>query len=431
MNSATSTATEHLQALWHAQQPPATKWLLDMQREAINRFTQTGFPTTRHESWKYTDVSKLALLYPDWLANRATNNPNLARNPLDIQDAIHLVFVDGTFQPTLSSSDLPDSLLVGNLDQLARSHGAVIESRLGQLSSTMDTAFAALNTAFATDCTVLILPAGTELSRPVYIEHFSGSQSNGSHPRVLVELGNQSKATLIEHYTGGTATIVNSVAELRVGNGARLNYYRLQELHPEAWHTGLQYLCLHDNATVNSMTIDSGAATSRSELYARLQGPGATLEAQGLLLGNDTQHIDSRITIEHAAPHTESRAEYRAILSDKSRGVFNGRILVQQPAQKTNAALSNRNLLLNRGAEINTKPELEIYADDVKCAHGSTTGQLDQNALFYLLSRGIDQQAARNMLITAFASELLGNIAVSAIADRTREALASFRLNDA
>jgi Fe-S cluster assembly protein SufD len=248
---------------------------------------------------------------------------------------------------------------------------------------------------------------------------------------VLVELGNQSKATLVEHYSGGTATFVNSVAELRIGSGARLNYYRLQELHPEAWHTGLQYLYLHDNATVHSMTIDSGAATSRSELYARLDGPGATLDAQGLLLGNGTQHIDSRITVEHAAPHTESRTQYRAILSDKSRGVFNGRILVQQLAQKTNAELSNRNLLLNSGAEIDTKPELEIYADDVKCAHGSTTGQLDQNALFYLLSRGIDQQAARNMLITAFASELLANIDISALAERTREALGAFRLTDA
>jgi len=431
MNSATSTATEHLQTLWRAQPPPATKWLLAMQREAIDRFVHVGFPTTRQESWKYTDVSKLALLLPDWLTNQVAYSPALARNPLDIQDAIHLVFVDGIFQPTLSSGDLPGGMLVGNLDQLAQSHGEVIESRLGQLSGTMDTAFAALNTAFATDCTVLILPAGTELTRPVYIEHFSGSESNSSHPRVLVELGSQSKATLIEHYSGGTATLVNSVAELRIGSGARLNYYRLQELHPEAWHTGLQYLCLHDNASVHSMTIDIGAATSRSELYARLEGSGATLEAQGLLLGNGTQHIDSRITVEHAAPHTESHTQYRAILGDKSRGVFNGRILVQQPAQKTNAALANRNLLLNRGAEINTKPELEIYADDVKCAHGSTTGQLDENALFYLLSRGIDQQAARNMLITAFASELLTNIDVPAVAERTREALASFRLNGA
>jgi Fe-S cluster assembly protein SufD len=179
------------------------------------------------------------------------------------------------------------------------------------------------------------------------------------------------------------------------------------------------------------MTIDSGAAMSRSELYARIEGPGAMIEAQGLLLGDGTRHIDSRVTLDHAAPHTGSRARYRAILGDKSSGVFNGRILVQQPAQKTNAELSNRNLLLNRGAEINTKPELEIYADDVKCAHGSTTGQLDQNALFYLLSRGIDQQAARNMLVTAFASELLTDIGIAAIAERTREVLGSFRMIDA
>ena len=430
MNNATSTAAERLQKLWHAQQPPDAKWLLAMQREAIDQFARIGFPTNRHESWKYTDVSKLAQAYPDWLTNRAAESQTLARQPLDIADALHLTFIDGVFQPALSSHDLPASLLVGNLAQLMHTHGAIIEARLGQLSDTTDAPFVALNTAFATDCTALILPADTALNRPVYIEHFAGNQSKSSHPRLLVELGDGSKATLIEHYTGGAATLVNSVAELRVGRGARLNYYKLQELHPEAWHTGLQYLRLHDNATVNSMTIDSGAAMSRSELYARLDGPGATIEAQGLLLGDGARHIDSRITLEHAAPHTNSRARYRAILSDKSRGVFNGRILVQQAAQKTNAALTNRNLLLNRGAEINTKPELEIYADDVKCAHGSTTGQLDQSALFYLLSRGIDQQAARNMLVTAFASELLTNIDIPAVAEHIREALGSFRFSD-
>jgi len=431
MSNATATTTERLRTLWRAQQPPDTKWLLDMQRDAMDQFARIGFPTTRHESWKYTDVGKLANLYPDWLVNRAAHSQAMARKPLDIQDGIHLVFIDGLFQPALSSADLPDSLLVGNLAQLARTHGASIESRLGQLCSTADGAFVALNTAFATDCAVLILPASTELARPVYIEHFAGSQSTSSHPRLLVELGDDSKATLIEHYVGGATTLVNSVAELRVGRGARLNYYKFQELHPEAWHTGLQFLSLQDNATVNSMVIDCGAAMSRSEMYARIEGSGARIDAQGLLLGDGTRHIDSRITLDHAAPHTESLARYRAILSDKSRGVFNGRILVQQLAQKTNAALSNRNLLLNRGAEINTKPELEIYADDVKCAHGSTTGQLDQSALFYLLSRGIDQQAARNMLIAAFASELLTGIGIPAIAERAREALGSLRFNDA
>ena len=431
MNNAISTVTERLQKLWHAQQPPDAKWLLELQRDAIDQFARAGFPTSRHENWKYTDVSKLAKLYPDWLADRTADNPTPARQPLDIADAIHLVFIDGVFQPTLSSGNLPASLVVGNLAQLAQSHRASIESRLGRLSNAADAAFVALNTAFATDCTALILPAGTELSRPVYVEHFSGSQSKSSHPRLLVELGENSNGTLIEHYTGGAATLINSVAELRIGRGARLNYYKLQELHPEAWHTGQQYLRLHANATVNSMTIDSGAAMSRSELYACLDGPGAMIEAQGLLLGDGARHIDSRITLDHAAPHTSSRARYRAILSGKSRGVFNGRILVQQPAQKTNAELTNRNLLLNRGAEINTKPELEIYADDVKCAHGSTTGQLDQSALFYLLSRGIDQQAARNMLVTAFASELLSNIRIPAIVEHTREALGAFRFSDA
>jgi Fe-S cluster assembly protein SufD len=430
MNNATSTVTERLQALWLAQQPAAGGWLPDLQRKAIDQFGRTGFPTTRNENWKYTDVSKLAQLYPDWLIHKTASTDAMARKPLAIVDAIHLVFVDGAFQPAHSSSDLPDSLVVGNLTQLAHSHREILESRLNQLSQATDSGFVALNTAFSADCAALILAAGTTLTRPVYIEHWSGSHGTSSHPRLLVDLGDKSQATVIEHYSSSVATLVNAVAELSIGRGANLTYYRLQEAHPEAWHTGLQRLRLDSDATVRSMTIDCGSIMSRSELYAYMAGPGATIEAQGLLLGDGSRHIDSRITIEHAAPHTTSRVRYRAILGDKSRGVFNGRILVQQQAQKTNAELTNRNLLLNRGAEINTKPELEIYADDVKCAHGSTTGQLDETAFFYLLSRGIDKQAARNMLITAFASELLTDIEVPAIAERTRHALSALRFSD-
>jgi len=340
------------------------------------------------------------------------------------------VFTDGAFQPDHSSRDLPGGLLVGSLAQLSQSHREIIASHLNQFSQATDSGFVALNTAFSADCTALILPADTTLTRPVYIEHWSGNHGTSSHPRLMVDLGANSKATVIEHYSGSAATLVNAVADLSIGRGAHLTYYRLQEAHPEAWHTALQRLRLERDAAVRSMTIDCGSIMSRSELYAGLAGPGATIEAQGLLLGDGARHIDSRITIEHAAPHTTSRVRYRAILGDKSRGVFNGRILVQQQAQKTNAELSNRNLLLNRGAEINTKPELEIYADDVKCAHGSTTGQLDETAFFYLLSRGIDKLTARNMLITAFASELLTDIEVPAIAERTRHALSALRFSD-
>jgi len=429
MNNPASTATERLRSLWDAQQQPGDGWLRAMQRDAIEQFGRTGFPTTRLENWKYTDVSKLAEAYPEWLDHPSARTDIAARKPLLIDGAIHLVFIDGEFQASLSSPDLPASLLAGSLNQLSETHRQAIESRLGKLSSQGNSPFAALNTAFANHCTALLLPAGAVLERPVYIEHFASSPATGGHPRLLVDLGANSKATIIEHFSGSAASLVNAVAEMTVGRGAHLNYYRLQEAHADAWHTAQQHLRLENDARVFALSIDSGAAMTRNELWVQLAAPGATLEAQGLLLGNRSRHIDSRITIDHAAMHTSSQARYRSILDDKARGVFNGRILVRQAAQKTNAALTNRNLLLSRGAEINTKPELEIYADDVKCAHGSTTGQLDEAALFYLLSRGIDRESARNMLVTAFASELLTGIEIPAIADRAREAIGSLRFS--
>ena len=430
MNNIAPTASERLQSLWTAQQlRPDEHWLRTVQRDAIEQFSRTGFPTTRLENWKYTDVSKLAEAYPEWLDHRPAPTDISARRPLAIEGAIHLVFIDGLFQPTLSSQELPANLLAGSLEQLAETHRQAIESRLGKLSSPANSAFTALNTAFTSHCTALLLPAETVIEQPVYIEHFAGSPATGSHPRLLVDLGANSKATIIEHFSGSAASLVNAVAEMTIGCGAQLSYYRLQDSHADAWHTAQQYLRLESDARVYALGIDSGAAISRNEFCAELAGPGATLEAQGLLLGNRSRHIDSRITLDHAAMHTSSQARYRSILDDKARGVFNGRILVRQAAQKTNAALTNRNLLLSRGAEINTKPELEIYADDVKCAHGSTTGQLDEAALFYLLSRGIDKEAARNMLVTAFASELLTGIEIPALAERVREALGSLRFS--
>jgi Fe-S cluster assembly protein SufD len=213
-------------------------------------------------------------------------------------------------------------------------------------------------------------------------------------------------------------------------SGAAVSYYKLQQEHAGSWHLAEQSIRLEHQATANTTTIDCGARLARNQLTVDLAGEGAHLNANGLLLADAARHIDSRINVEHNAPNTRSRERYRAILADKARGVFNGRILVNQNAQKTVAELTNRNLLLNKGAEIDTKPELEIYADDVKCAHGSTTGQLDQNALFYLLARGIDKREARNLLVRAFAAELLTGISVPAIAERTQTALQGLSFGD-
>jgi Fe-S cluster assembly protein SufD len=239
----------------------------------------------------------------------------------------------------------------------------------------------------------------------------------------VLDLGENCNAILVEHYTSDHEAIVNSVTEIVCRAGAKLNYYKVQDEHADAWHTAVQYVDVARDAHFDSMHLDTGAGLARNELHVQLAGPAATANCSGLFMANKNRHVESRINVVHAAPETQSLSRFRAILADKARGVFNGSIYVEPVAQKTAAELTNRNLLLSKDAEINTKPELEIYADDVKCAHGSTTGQLDKNSIFYLLSRGIDRDEARNILVAAFVGELLVDIGIKAIAQKAQKAL--------
>jgi Fe-S cluster assembly protein SufD len=302
-----------------------------------------------------------------------------------------------------------------------------VQSAFGKLAP--HSGFVAMNTAFVNDVVAIILPDNTDLTQPVYISFFTSTPEISVQPRLLVDLGAHSRATIIEHYSSNVRSIVNTVSEINCAEGSKLAWYKLQDEATDGWHTAVQYARLAKDAAITTMQIDIGAQLARNELHLTLAGSGAHAECKGLLIADASRHIDSRITVEHAAPHTTSRERFRGILAGKARGVFNGRILVQAEAQKTAAELTNRNLLLSPGAEMDTKPELEIYADDVKCAHGSTTGQLDETALFYLVSRGIEVREARNLLIRAFAAELLTDIGIPALRDRTQAALEALGTN--
>jgi Fe-S cluster assembly protein SufD len=430
MPNPTLSAAESLYAAWLNQDRSGAGWLQQLQLDAIKEFERSGFPSSRAEDWKYTDVRKLALAYPDWLATSPVVGANTPDDSLEIPGAIHLRFVDGVFLPERSSTDLPENLYAGPARDIDTSLGTNVGQGFGHLTAARNTGFVALNTAFTDTVVVLILPDNTCLDRPVYISHFSSTAETGTHPRLYVELGKNSTATIVEHASGNQPAIVNAVTEINCRQGSQLHYYRLQETHCDSWNTAVQHIEVAHDASVTTTTIDTGGGISRNELYVRLAGAGAAAEAKGLLLADGSKHVESRITVEHAAPNTQSRERYRAILADKAHGVFNGKILVQQAAQKTAAELTNRNLLLTRGAEINTKPELEIYADDVKCAHGSTTGRLDETSLFYLLSRGIEPVTARNILVRAFAIELLTDMTVPAIAARAQAALESLKFGE-
>jgi Fe-S cluster assembly protein SufD len=430
MNSTNQPATASFRAAWQDQSAASPEWLRAYRNDALNQFAQSGFPTTRLEEWKYTDVGKIAAAYPQWLTNQPATATPVTGTRLEIANAIRIAFVDGKYSPEKSTRNLPANILVGKLAELANTHPEALADHLGRLANNADSGFVALNSVFSETGVIILIPADMELQQPIYIDYFSATPEISTQPRLLADLGANSKATIVEHFSGAGPAITNAVSEIHCRPGSQANYYRLQEDHAEAWHTAVQYVQLERDAHLNSVNIDAGAGLARNELRLCLAGTGASADATGLLLADGSRHVDSRLNVEHAAPNTRSRERYRSILADNAKGVFNGRILVQQAAQKTSAELTNRNLLLNRGAEINTKPELEIYADDVKCSHGATTGQLDETSMFYLLSRGIDPQEARNILVTAFASELLTDIDIPAVAERARLAMQTLRFRD-
>lgn len=398
------------------------------QQQALDAFLLAGFPTTRHESWKYTDVHLLAETYQNWLTNTPNYDTKTAATGLVIPGAIHIRLIDGRLDQILSGAEhLPEGVFLGSITELAVQQPDKLEQLFGQLARTDDSGFVALNTAFVTDGVALLVPDGVAIEHPVYVHHISQTRETNVQTRLLVELGARARATVVEHFSSHQSVIVNAVAELTCKADSNLTYCKLQAEHQDAWHTAVQYADIARDALIQTTHIDVGANLARNEFKLRLTGQGARAEANGLFMADGNRHVESRIDVDHLAPNTTSRERFRGILGGQARGVFNGRIHVHQSAQKTAAELTNRNLLLNTGAEINTKPELEIYADDVKCAHGSTTGQLDRNALFYLLTRGVDLQKARNILITAFAAELLTGIPIPAIATVAREALEALR----
>jgi Fe-S cluster assembly protein SufD len=427
MNNPNQPTADTLHNTWQNRNPGTPDWLQTLQKSALAEFAQTGFPNTRMEDWKYTDVRKLAEAYPQWLVNQVTLNTDATSNSLEIDHAIRVVFIDGIYNAEQSTQNLPEYIQVGKLSELATKCPEILKNNLGKLAKNSDSGFVAVNTAFSETAITILVPENTELQQPIQIEYFSSAEKTSVQPRVLAALGTNSRATIVEHFSSTVPVITNAVTEVYCSPGSDLTYYRLQEEYIEAWHTAAQYIHLDHDASVNAVTIDTGALQARNEMRLCLAGPRATADVKGLLLADGSRHIDSRLSVEHAAPDTRSRERYRSILADKARGVFNGRILVQQEAQKTAAQLTNRNLLLNPGAEINTKPELEIYADDVKCAHGATTGKLDETSMFYLLSRGIDPVEARNILVTAFASELLTDIQIPAVVEHTQNAMRALR----
>ena len=395
----------------------APAWLNELRQKGAARFAAVGFPTVRQEEWRFTNVSPIAET-PFRLADKApTNAAELAARVAIPQTAARLVILNGHFAPELSSVEGAGSGLVAG--SLAR---AIAEGRPECTHLSAATAdrvpFAALNTAFLDDGAFVVVPAGLVLADPIHIVVISGGAGRSmAHPRTLIVAGANSQARVAQTFLGaaGEAHFTNAVTEVTVGDNAALDLYTDQRETDTAFHIASLHVQLARSSTFRSRAVTLGGRLLRNDIFAVLSGEGAHCALDGCYLVDGDRLVDNHTTIDHATPHCTSHELYKGILDGKARAVFNGRIIVREDAQKTDAKQTNRALLLSDEAQVNSNPQLEIFADDVKCTHGAAIGQLDDEALFYLRARGLTLREARDMLIHAYAGEVLEGIAIEAL----------------
>lgn len=390
-------------------------WLRSIRRSAMARFSALGFPTTHDEDWRFTNVAPIAET-PFGLARDGgieLTSPELDRLRVPGFASIRLVFVNGRYEPRLSrQGPLPAGVKVGSLaDELAADPGP-LEEHLARYADYQHDSFSALNTAFIKDGALVRIPRRTVLSEPIYLLYISAPGAAApavTHPRNLIVAGDETQATVVEDYVSldGEVHFSNVVTEVVVGENSVLGHYRIERESEQAFHVSTLRVEQGRASTVASHSLLLGGALVRNNVHPVLAGEGGDCLINGLFMGAGQQHLDNYMKVEHAGPHGTSRQFYNGILDGRSRGVFHGRIVVHKDAQKTDAKQTNRNLLLSEEAQIDTKPQLEIHADDVKCTHGATIGQVDEDAIFYLRSRGIPEASARDLLLEAFAGETL------------------------
>lgn len=415
----------------------APEWLVALRREAMTRFSETGFPTTRDEDWRRTSVAPIArTAFLPAVEAAPVTAPTEARieRLAPSAGARRLVFLDGRLVPELSrTAALPPGvtftglaavLAAGNMDDLIRTHlgryAIAAEGRSG--------AFTRLNTALFADGALLHLPEGIILEGPVHLIFVATGRQGAavvSHPRVLIVMDRGSQATVVETYTGigEGAGMTNAVTEIAAAEGTVLDHYRIQREGAEAFHIGRQQASLGRSASYATCSITLGAALTRNESAAVLAAEGIDCTLNGLTITTGTQHADNQTVIDHASPRCASRELYKGVLDGRSRTVFNGRIIVRPDACKTDSRQTNRNLVLSEEALVDTKPELQIHNNDVKCSHAAAIGQLDEAAMFYLRSRGLGREEARSLLTHAFVSDIVGRIKVAPLRDALEDLL--------
>lgn len=407
----------------HGRRSPS--WLSQLRKAAIDRFSDVGFPSLQDEDWRFTNVTPIRKLpfkpvlepasIPSW--DDAPQQGAFASIP-----GTKLVFLNGQFAKHLSTFEsLPPGVIISSLSTALDSDGPFLEKHLGANAPIDSSPFTALNTAFFTDGALIRVPRDTVIENPIHLEFiFTGGEAGTIIlPRNLIVAEHGSKFTVVESFVGThtTASLTNAITELVLGEDSSVEYCKFQDEPLGSFHIAGLHAALNRNSRLAFHSIATGARLSRNDIRTKLDGENVDCVLNGLYLTKGDQLADHFMIVEHAKAHCNSHEYFNGILDGRSRGVFHGRIFVHPEAQKTDAKQTNKNLLLSDDAVINTKPQLEIYADDVKCTHGATIGQLDEESIFYLRARGVGHETARRMLMHAFAAEIVDRIQCQAVRD--------------
>jgi Fe-S cluster assembly protein SufD len=408
--------------------------LFRLREAAMSRFAELGFPTARDEEWRFTNIAPLMQIsfQPAALAvPKQLTTLKLDRLTYGAWDCYRLVFVNGTFAPELSNRPTGPSMLRSNIREALKENSQALEPCLAKYADYEDHAFVALNTAFLHDGAFVNIPRNQIVDKPIHLVFVSipGREPTVAHPRALIVAGVNSQATIVESYVsfGKDSAFTNAVTEIVLEENSGIDHYKIQRENPQTFHIATLQVQQNRSSRFSSHSIATGGSLVRNEVNAVLDGEGCECTLNGLYMANGKQLVDNHTRIDHAKPHCTSHELYKGILDEQARGVFSGKIYVHQDAQKTDAKQTNKTLLLSEDAVINTKPQLEIFADDVKCTHGATIGQLAEEAIFYLRSRGIGQEDARSLLTFAFANDIIGRIKVEPIRNHLEELLLAGR----
>ncbi len=400
-----------------------------IRKDAISNFSKLEFPTTRNEEWKYTSIAPLLKYTFDPAENKsAATKAQVQKFLFDELEGSLLVFVNGFYSDELSElKKLPDGVKAGSMAAAIKNHSEIVEKHFSKYADYKEQIFTALSTAYTKDGAFVYVPDGKIVEEPIHILFLSQSEGKKIliQPRNLFIAGKNSQATIIEHYASVDEGIyfTNAVTEIFADENAVLDHIKLQDESRKAFHIGRMEVNQERSSNFSSNMISFGADLSRNDFNTRFNDTGGECLLNGLFMIDGSQLFDVHTMIDHAKPHCNSHEHYKGILDGKSRGVFNGKVMVRPDAQKTNAFQENNNIILSDSALVNTKPQLEIFADDVKCSHGATIGQIDDEALFYLKSRGIGDKTAHGMLIHAFASDVVNSIKVESIKNYLEEIL--------